>query len=381
MGSKEVFTFDEDATRRIAREVFKHEREAMLQHLHRSLPRFAGQEKQHVRFRNGSGEAIPPRAVMRVSGVERRLDRTNFIVAKPDNTYSPLYLVNGRLAVSSGSKSYGFGSYLTDRPGKVLADLTTGTPSQGYRWGPTSGSWKIICGNQGFSIRFATTGVTPTYSNAYVWATQDVIRNKTTAFVNDSGETVPAFGIMKMQNDFDNTGRMRITKPDTSFQRMYLVNNSFAVPDGEGGHGTFLKEPSNDLGRALFSESPTMMTEYGAKPGEWELYPNRPGFMVQGNPVDVGGGLYSARTHQREVTRVKGYLVDGEITTLGSGSFKVYSGMVDEAVDAGFTALTCWHWGCEDILNAGQDLKGWCVWQDSQWIFNEACCPSGIEES
>lgn len=381
-----IQTFSLESMRRIAKEVFREEREAdHIKHpavltLNTHSPfDYQHDFSQELQFRNVSGEEIPPYAVMRFTGVETRNGLPVYTAAKPDDTFHPLYLVNGPLRVSSEATAYGFGRFLLQGPGRVLASTSIRSPSYGDRWGPVSGEWHLIAGNQGFILANATTGTTATYGLTYIWAQQDPIRNKTVAFVNDSGETIPPFAIMKMENDFDTSGRMRVTKPDTTFQRLYLVNGAHEVLDTKGGHGTHLTDPANDLGRARYSASPTMMSEWGAKPGEWELYPNRPGFAVLGNPVDLGGGVYSARTFQREVTRLEGYLIDGAIGALDSATFKHYSGTTAASVDAGFTALTCWNSGCEAILNSGDDLWGAVNWCNSEWRFEPICCPTGEE--
>lgn len=261
-----IQTFSIESMRRIAREIFREEREA--EHLKHpavlTLNTYDPHDYQHdrsqeIKFRNTSGEEIPPYAVMLVTGYETKHGLPILTVDKPDTDFAPLYLVNGPLRVGSESTAYGTGRYLLDAPGQVLADTGGGTPVEGARWGPSNDSWYLTAHYQGFSVRAATTGTTASYGLTYVWATQDPILNDTVAFYNNSGEEIPAHAVMELSDTFDAAGRQYVVKPTTTFRRRYLVNLDKAIPIGKPGYGTYLERPNNTLSsRVLCDTSPSL---------------------------------------------------------------------------------------------------------------------------
>lgn len=376
-----IQTFSLESMRRIAKEVFREEREAdHLKHPavtdRRHYDPFDYQHEfaQELHFRNVSGEEIPAFGVIRVDGIETKNGRPIYKAAKPDDSFSPLYLVNGPLRVGSESTAYGFARYLLNGPGQVLVDLVSGTPAIGFRWGPKDDSWKLHAHYQGFGIRATTTGTTQ-YGDTWAWATQDPVLNDTVYYFNDSGESIPAFAVIELTDEFDAAGRQYGIKPTTDFQRRYLVNGDRITPADKPGYGSYLVSPNNTISsRVLCATSANLGDEYGATPGEWFLSSFRPGFHMLGNAT-VSGDYYTARAIQREVTRLKGVLTDGAIDPDDSSLFVIHSGAVGSETDAGWDSITCWHRGCDPIDNNGQDLRGYVVLQDSQWIYYEDCCP------
>lgn len=116
--------------------------------------------ENHVRFHNDSGEAIPPFAVMRITGVNSSgAAPWRVKVGKPNTTFYNVYLVNSanRCAVSDNS----WGTYLFDSD-YVLCDSTY-TPTVGQEWGPTSGSWSLVRHRPGFLIDGGPAGSGATY--------------------------------------------------------------------------------------------------------------------------------------------------------------------------------------------------------------------------
>jgi hypothetical protein len=139
----------------------------------RRMARGAGTDG--VSFFNDSGETIPANAVMRVTG-PTAVDETGqyYSVAKPNSTYTPLYLVNRALPIpyGMGDDSFGIGDWLMDphASGRVLVDNSVSTPAYGETWGPETGSWKLKKGNNGFKI-VGGSGTTEA-GNAYCWVYQ-----------------------------------------------------------------------------------------------------------------------------------------------------------------------------------------------------------------
>src|SRR5947208_1233022 len=62
-------------------------------------------------------------------------------------------------------------------------------------------------------------------------------------FHNDSGETIPAWGVMRIAGaDLTDDGAPRLTcrKPNATFYNAYLVNSGFDVATSEDWWGTYL---------------------------------------------------------------------------------------------------------------------------------------------
>lgn len=153
-------TFSDESVRRIAREIFREERELMgLRRGGNAFPTLQGvggfpantakQSLGGVEFVNASGEEIPAHAVMRVTGAELKAGLPIITVAKPNTTFQRLYLVNGPLRVGSESTARGIGTWLSDA-NFVLYD--SGTPAVGESWGPKNGQWSLAKWRYGFTI-------------------------------------------------------------------------------------------------------------------------------------------------------------------------------------------------------------------------------------
>lgn len=111
----------------------------------------------NIPFKNGSGEEIPPFAVMRITGIEIFDGRSVVMVDKP-NTYGSQYLhyINGPIAVADGKCSTCTNAF------PALAKYNTGSsPTVGKLWGPRNGSWELQEETGGFIVIgvSATTGL------------------------------------------------------------------------------------------------------------------------------------------------------------------------------------------------------------------------------
>lgn len=113
-------------------------------------------------------------------------------------------------------------------------------------------------------------------------------------FRNDSGETVPEWAVMRVTG-MATSGIIcpTITKPDTTFSRLYMVNGPRLVPPYTGygqtgyGWGTFLlTETLRLLDQFVFyntsSGTPAAGESWGPKNGQWALEKDYYGFGVLG---------------------------------------------------------------------------------------------------
>lgn len=107
-------------------------------------------------------------------------------------------------------------------------------------------------------------------------------------FRNDSGETIPAGGIMrKTGTEIGPEGGLVhvMNKPVTSaFDPPFYVNlGEEIVDDGYGWCATF----EHEIGRAYhLSGTPAYGESWGPKGGQWELAQYYPGFIIEGDPDD-----------------------------------------------------------------------------------------------
>ena len=118
------------------------------------------------------------------------------------------------------------------------------------------------------------------------------------AFFNNSGETIPAFGVMQIYAETTLTDSAGVTssiyvvkKPDTTFQRFSLVNGSDTVAANAYGTGSFVDIPD----RVLYDSSdgtPVAGQVWGPYPSSWKLRRHMYGFRILGN-------VNTATTHVR----------------------------------------------------------------------------------
>jgi hypothetical protein len=107
-----------------------------------------------------------------------------------------------------------------------------------------------------------------------------------TLFKNGSGETVPAFGVMRVVETTTPRKALDARKPDgTNEDCTVWINLDIARPNGKTGHCT------RDGGcYALFDDSgsaPVPGEEWGPD-SDWKLHPDKPGFTIVGGIVGSG---------------------------------------------------------------------------------------------
>ncbi len=125
-------------------------------------------------------------------------------------------------------------------------------------------------------------------------------------FLNDSGETIPAWGVMRITDaaaDSNGNWRVKCGKPNTTFYNCYLVNGARDVAATGGtspsnGSGSFLWHSGQVLCDNTYA--PARGEEWGPTSGSWKLVRNRPGFLIDGGPTGTTD-VYRAVAKQRIV--------------------------------------------------------------------------------
>ncbi len=188
-------------------------------------------------------------------------------------------------------------------------------------------------------------------------------------FKNTASETIPAYGVMRITGTDERAGRTvyNVAKPNTTFQRLYLVNGPVDVPASGYGDGTF------DITYALCSSaaSPLLAESWGAKHDEWKLFQYRPGFFMLGNYQGTGDAQ-RAIVRPYEVQRIRGTL-DATLSQGSSASFNVYFRDGNTWTDSTMNVTVY-----DDLLATSASLSsttvGWADWYGDRWWLIEARC-------
>lgn len=187
---------------------------------------------------------------------------------------------------------------------------------------------------------------------------------------NDSGEAIPAYGVMRIYSTETNARRTRyiVRKPNTDFQRLYLVNGPQKIAIGATGSGTF------DIAYALAdsSASPLLAEHWGAKNGSWKLWKYRPGFFMLGN-YQGSGDAQRGIVRPWEVIRLRARL-SGTLSQGGSASAVIDFRDGGAWTASDFSAVTVY----DDLLASGGSLASgtvvWIEWYGERWWVTEARC-------
>jgi hypothetical protein len=142
--------------------------------------------------KNGSGEEVPPCAVMRITSVDLVDGRIEYTIGKPDSTFRREYLVNSPIAIPSSSSAVGYGGRLNEG-GYVY--YNTGTPALGERWGATASQWYLTQHREGFEA----TGETTTFNSKNIlvargYVVQQVFGKCDAAISSGASGTVRVYG-------------------------------------------------------------------------------------------------------------------------------------------------------------------------------------------
>jgi hypothetical protein len=129
----------------------------------------------------------------------------------------------------------------------------------------------------------------------------------TVPWVNDSGEEVPAYGVVQLRTDFDTTSH--VSKPNGS-DGLFFVNGHAPVAISKHGESLLWSQPRP----VLLELGVTVGDQVGPVDGEWKMTPNGSGFRVIRQPNEEGigvvvqvGGAGGSGAHWIEFTVVDVY--------------------------------------------------------------------------
>ena len=148
---------------------------------------------------------------------------------------------------------------------------------------------------------------------------------------NSSGETVPAFGVMRIVSatTLGEAVVYEIGKQSTEFQRFMLVNGAEELTNGSYGPGYFL----DIAGRALYDSSdgtPAYGQVWGPYPSSWKLRRHMYGFRILG---DVNSTDTHVRCTQHYITTGILGKTDASHAKSATGTVSVWKG--DHSADSG----------------------------------------------
>lgn len=153
-------------------------------------------------------------------------------------------------------------------------------------------------------------------------------------FYNDSGETIPAYGIMRMTGDSTGKGWIVVSKPNTEFKALYLVNGPDDVAYQSDSRGSFLMGDTASMWdrKALYSTAatPAMGQSWGVISNSWLLHQHGPGFLILG---DADGTTVSVMQYIPLEILVK--RTAGNLSAGSPGEFELHGGVAGSEADSG----------------------------------------------
>jgi len=101
-------------------------------------------------------------------------------------------------------------------------------------------------------------------------------------YKNASGATIPIGGVLKPGTQVTNSGviALEVDQPDSTYVWKYLISIVDNVADGEYGWGKWMMQYEYSANQfILMHDAADTSRSWGPKPGEWDLWPKRPGFF------------------------------------------------------------------------------------------------------
>lgn len=189
-------------------------------------------------------------------------------------------------------------------------------------------------------------------------------------FVNNASETAPAYGVMRVTG-VNSAGRVEVAKPNTTLQRLYLVNGHKDVAAGKTGKGTWLTEfgHGKQFKYVLYNTSsgtPAYGECWGPKNGQWSLEKYRYGFTIIGGNTGTGS---EARTVclQQLVNEFRG-VTDSSVAKDATGTVSIYDGNKVDTTDNMSSVMQDF----ATTVASGKDV--FVRWQGGKWAMTAAEC-------
>ncbi len=191
-------------------------------------------------------------------------------------------------------------------------------------------------------------------------------------FKNTSSETVPARGVMRVVAGGASDRFISIDKPNTSFNRLYLVNGGRDIRAGKMGWATYLTSQSFnfDGGYVLYDtgNTPAYGESWGPQDGTWTIKKYRYGFTIMGG--NTGSGATSRTVAVQEpVNEVYGQ-TNGTCALDGTCTFDLYDGNNSAITSTSVTVTN--RFSTTTIATA---KKGIATWIGGNWLLSAIKCP------
>jgi hypothetical protein len=188
------------------------------------------------------------------------------------------------------------------------------------------------------------------------------------SFRNDYAGTVPAYGLLRIETltTIDGSPCFTVDRPDSTFNRLYLVNGPDDVAQNGFGWGTFLWHADwvlyDDASTPAFGES------WGPQADSFKLKKWRHGFTIWGEPS--GGDTDIVQASQMWANQFLAKSDEEIAADGGTGQVIIYDG------NGATTAITL-----DDCVNRTglviEDDK-WCkaTWLGGKWYVEPWQCPA-----
>lgn len=123
-------------------------------------------------------------------------------------------------------------------------------------------------------------------------------------FKNESSETVPTGGVMRITGgDATGGGFLKTAKPNSSRQLWFLVNIGDAIPPNKHGDGSYLTSLHSDCEENLVlydtGNTPAYGEFWGPQDNTWTLKKNHPGFYIIGGNTGTGAASRTIAVQQQ----------------------------------------------------------------------------------
>lgn len=179
---------------------------------------------------------------------------------------------------------------------------------------------------------------------------------------NDAGEEIPAGAALHISGVSVVEGRsvLAVVKPTSTWQRRYALAGPWPIPAGAYGACT-LEGPV--WAWCDTQTTPQPGQSWGVKPGEWRLFPHRPGFMVL-------GGLVNQRTLvlPQHISQLLGK-TDSTLAKGASGVVSLWFGPAGSESDSNLDVVA-WN----RFANVGANRWVALAWIHGAWYLTAAEC-------